>query len=90
MFNQGNARWALLVGTDHSHGVLAHQIQSYGELPYRIRGFLCTEERSESSRLGQIPVLGKLEDVREIAAAAQGDRRAGDRRHPGRLAAAAR
>ena len=23
------ARWALLVGTDHSHGVLAHQIQSH-------------------------------------------------------------
>ncbi|MGO8691099.1 MAG: hypothetical protein ACLQLG_15875 [Thermoguttaceae bacterium] len=36
MFNQSHARWALLVGTDHSHGVLAHQIQSYGELPYRI------------------------------------------------------
>ena len=70
MFNQGNARWALLVGTDHSHGVLAHQIQSYGELPYRIRGFLCTEE-TEKSRLGQIPVLGKLEDVREVAAGAK-------------------
>ena len=71
MFNQSNARWALLVGTDHSHGVLAHQIQSHGELPYRIRGFLCTEGRPESSRLGQFPVLGKLEDVREIAAAAK-------------------
>ncbi len=71
MFNQGNARWALLVGTDHSHGVLAHQIQSHGELPYRIRGFLCTEERPESARLGQFPVLGKLEDVREIAVASK-------------------
>ena len=71
MFNQGNAHWALLVGTDHSHGVLAHQIQSHGELPYRIRGFLCTEDRPESSRLGQFPVLGKLEDVREIAAASK-------------------
>ncbi len=70
MFNQSNARWALLVGTDYSHGVLAHQIQSYGELPYRIRGFLCTEEM-ETSRLGQIPVLGKLEEVREIAASAK-------------------
>ena len=71
MFNQANARWALLVGTDHSHGVLAHQIQSHGELPYRIRGFLSTGERPESSRLGQFPVLGKLEEVREIAAASQ-------------------
>ncbi len=70
MFNQGNVRWALLVGTDHSHGVLAHQIQSAGELPYRIRGFLCTEA-TEKSRLGQIPVLGKLEEVREVAAAAK-------------------
>jgi FlaA1/EpsC-like NDP-sugar epimerase len=70
MLNPSHARWALLVGTDHSHGVLAHQIQSYGELPYRIRGFLCTEEM-EKSRLGQIPVLGKLENVREVAAGAK-------------------
>ena len=72
MFNQANARWALLVGTDHSHGVLAHQIQSHGELPYRIRGLPWPPESgTESSRLGQIPVLGKLEEVREIAAASQ-------------------
>jgi FlaA1/EpsC-like NDP-sugar epimerase len=68
-FSQSNARWALLVGTDHSTGVLAHQIQSQGELPYRIKGFLSTEDAAEKSRLGQIPVLGRLEDVQEIAAA---------------------
>ena len=67
MFYHTNCRWALLVGTDHSHGVLAHQIQSTGELPYRIKGFLSTGEIGETSRLGQIPILGKLEDVREIA-----------------------
>ena len=55
MFNQGNCRWALLVGTDHSHAVLAHQIQAHGELPYRIRGFLSTDEASEHSRLDRFP-----------------------------------
>jgi FlaA1/EpsC-like NDP-sugar epimerase len=64
-----NGRWALLVGTDHSNRLLAHQIQSYGELPYRIRGFLATDNSFQGTRLGQIPILGQLEDIREIAAA---------------------
>jgi FlaA1/EpsC-like NDP-sugar epimerase len=67
IFSQGEYRWALLVGTDHSSRMLAHQIQSSGELPYRIRGFLATEDAMPGARLGQIPVLGRLEDLREIA-----------------------
>ena len=69
MLNGGDCRWALLVGTDLSNGILAHQIQSHFHLPYRVRGFLTVDDHPIGGRLGQIPILGKLEDVREIAAA---------------------
>src|SRR5208283_394856 len=38
-------------------------------LPYRVRGLLAMEDGAVGSRLGQMPVLGRLEDVREVAAA---------------------
>ena len=69
MLNGSDCRRALLVGTDLSNGILAHQIQSHFHLPYRVRGFLATDDRPAGGRLGQIPILGKLEDVEEIAAA---------------------
>ncbi|MBN1394773.1 MAG: polysaccharide biosynthesis protein [Pirellulales bacterium] len=69
MLNGGDYRLALLVGTDLSNGILAHQIQSHFRLPYRVRGFLATDDRPAGGRLGRIPILGKLEDVQEIAAA---------------------
>jgi FlaA1/EpsC-like NDP-sugar epimerase len=71
MFHAGPHRRALLVGTDLSTGLLAHQIQSHGELPYRIRGLVASEEAVVGSRLGQIPILGKLEDIRAIAEGCQ-------------------
>jgi FlaA1/EpsC-like NDP-sugar epimerase len=69
MLNSKDCRWALLVGTDMSNGILAHQIQSHFRLPYRVRGFLSTDNTAAGSHIGQIPILGLLEDVREIAAA---------------------
>jgi FlaA1/EpsC-like NDP-sugar epimerase len=71
IFHAGDQRWALLVGTDHSTGMLAHQIQSHGELPYRIRGLVAVEDTLVESRLGQIPILGKLEDICDIAEGCQ-------------------
>ncbi len=68
MFNDKDCRWALLVGTDVSNGILAHQIQSYFHLPYRVRGFLSVNGDATALRLGQIPILGRLENVEEIAA----------------------
>jgi FlaA1/EpsC-like NDP-sugar epimerase len=64
-----DCRWALLVGTDLSNAILANQIHSHSQLPYRVRGFLATDDTSTGSSLGQIPILGKLEEVREIAIA---------------------
>jgi FlaA1/EpsC-like NDP-sugar epimerase len=69
MFDRRECRWALLVGADFSSGILAHQIQSNYQLPYRIRGFLSTNGATKGSRLGQIHILGSLEDVQEIALA---------------------
>ena len=69
ILNPNDFRWALLVGTDHATGLLASQMQTYRELPYRVRGLLATEDGYVGSRLGQIPILGRLEDVREVAAA---------------------
>lgn len=68
-FNQNGHRWALLVGTDHGTVMLAHQIQSIRELPYRIRGLVAIDDTVAASRMGQMPILGRLEEIREIAAA---------------------
>ncbi len=68
MFVSKDCQWVLLVGTDLSNGILAHQIQSNFRLPYRVRGFLAIEHGTRT-HIGQIPVLGDLEHVREIAAA---------------------
>ena len=69
IFGGGPHRWALLVGTDHHTGMLAHQIQSCGELPYRIRGLVAVDDAVVGSRLGQMPILGRLDDIHEISAA---------------------
>lgn len=69
MLNGSDCRFALLVGTDLSNGILAHQIQSHLQLPYRVRGFLATDDRPAGGRLGQIPILGGLDEVQDIAAA---------------------
>ena len=63
-------RWALLVGADHSSAILAHQIQShYSQLPYRIRGLISVDATKGVSRMGQLLILGNLDDIREIAVA---------------------
>jgi len=69
ILNPSDFRWALLVGTDHATGLLANQIQTCRELPYRVRGLLALEDGAVGSRLGQIKVMGRLEDVREVATA---------------------
>lgn len=69
IFNRNGSRWALLVGADHSGAILAYQIQSHFQLPYRVRGFLAIGEAKRGSQLGQIPILGSLEDLSTVAAA---------------------
>jgi FlaA1/EpsC-like NDP-sugar epimerase len=61
---------ALVVGTDDTTAMLAHQIQSHPDSQYRIRGFLDTNGApSRGRRLGQIPVVGHVTDAPKIAAA---------------------
>jgi FlaA1/EpsC-like NDP-sugar epimerase len=68
VLNYKDCRWALLVGADHANGVLANQLHSHLKLSYRIKGFLSTQGEPRGSRLGNIPVLGPLEQVGELAA----------------------
>lgn len=69
IFSGSECRWVLLVGTDLSNGILAHQIQSNFRLSYRVRGFLAVDSTVSHTHIGQIPILGHLDDVREIASA---------------------
>jgi FlaA1/EpsC-like NDP-sugar epimerase len=59
----------LVVGTDHSSAVLAHQIQSETGLPYQVAGFLATNGGEAKGHLGQFPVLGHVRNVQSIAMA---------------------
>lgn len=69
IFQHPDCRWALLVGSGHSAALLAHQIQAHPQSRYRIRGLIDTDGRAIGSRLGGIPILGRLDDIQEIAAA---------------------
>jgi FlaA1/EpsC-like NDP-sugar epimerase len=60
---------ALLVGADRLMGLLAHQISCHPAFRYRICGLLSTRRGEEDRRLGQVPVLGHLRDLRQVAAA---------------------
>jgi FlaA1/EpsC-like NDP-sugar epimerase len=68
-FRSGNYKSALLIGVDHSTGLLANHINSQSELGYRIHGFLTADGLKTGQRLGQIPVLGSLDEVTGVAAA---------------------
>ncbi|MCY2987482.1 MAG: nucleoside-diphosphate sugar epimerase/dehydratase [Planctomycetota bacterium] len=68
LFNPHDCRWALLIGADHSAGLLAHQIQSHAQTKYRIRGLLATDGESTGSHLGGIPIVGTAERLCELAA----------------------
>jgi len=71
IFSRNGCRWAVVIGADRSNASLAHQIQAHPQLPYRIRGLLSLGDGHPVRRLGQIPVLGSLDELAELAAAAQ-------------------
>ncbi len=64
----GHQRVALMVGATHANGILAHQIHSHDELPYRIVGFLDNDPQRQGQRLGGIPVLGDIASAGLVAA----------------------
>ena len=63
-----DCRNAMMVGADRSAGMLANQIHVHMRLKYRICGFLSTNGEKRGSRLGQIPVLGHVDELPRIAA----------------------
>lgn len=72
VFEKNGRRRALVIGADDATGILAHQIQSHPRSGYRIQGFVALEGPvTPGARLGQIPVLGSLDGLAELAAAAE-------------------
>jgi len=66
-FHPGKQRLAIMVGADYENGVLAHQIHSHQQLPYRIAGFVDDDRSRHGRRLGGMPVFGSVNEVSEIA-----------------------
>lgn len=68
LLGKGDGCYVLVVGTDDTTALLAHQIQSHPASHYRIRGFLETNgSPSRGRRLGQIPVLGHVTEAARVA-----------------------
>lgn len=66
-FNSQDYQSALLIGTDDETAILAHQIQSYGRLPYRICGVLSVKSANGPRYIAGLSVLGRLDQLAEIA-----------------------
>ena len=70
MLNGKDCRWALLVGTDLSNGILAHQIQSHFRTAVPRAGFAGhRRRRRRDARRPDSRSSAALEDIGEIAAA---------------------
>jgi FlaA1/EpsC-like NDP-sugar epimerase len=67
--NAGAYRPAVLVGTDDEAVHLAHQIHSYGRVPYRVRGLVAADGGQRSGSVGNLPILGGFAELTQIAAA---------------------
>ena len=66
-FVNRDSKLTLLVGANHEGGKLAHHIHSYPDLGYKIIGFITVHQEKIRMLLGNIPVLGHLDDIQEIA-----------------------
>ena len=66
-FGKDRRRPTLMIGADDQSAVWAHQIQSHRDIPYRIVGFVDDDRRRTGARLGGIPILGTLADLRTVA-----------------------
>lgn len=69
LLGSGNThrREALMVGSDHTAGLLAHQMQSMPQSQFCIRGLLDVDPIKTGSRQGRIPILGTPADVGTVA-----------------------
>lgn len=57
----------LMVGADHQSGVVAHQIQTHPNAPYRIVGFVDRTGDRRGARLGGIPIVGSVSEIVTLA-----------------------
>jgi len=70
-FGHWDSKTTLLVGANHEGGKLAYSIHSCPDLGYRIIGFITIHSEKVKMLLGNIPVLGHLNDIQEVAKANQ-------------------
>lgn len=66
-FKPGDYKPAVLIGTDNETVLLAQQMQSYGRMPFRIRGLISIDSDHGRCGNGSLPVLGGLDDLAWIA-----------------------
>ena len=59
-------RPTVMIGATDQNGVFAHQLHSHSDVPYRIVGFVDRDAARIGTHLGGIPVLGALQDLREV------------------------
>lgn len=63
----GTDRWALLVGSGHDAGFLAHQMQSLPKSSFRIRGLIDDDPAKVRTRQGRWRILGTPDAIQDIA-----------------------
>ncbi|QDT10117.1 polysaccharide biosynthesis protein [Planctomycetes bacterium K23_9] len=59
---------ALLIGTDHRAGILASQINSNREMPFRIRALVSTQPSPRRRVYAGIPVTGSIDQISAVGA----------------------
>ena len=57
----------LMVGADRQSGMVAQQIQTHPDAPYRIVGFVDRTPDRRGARLGGIPVVGSVAEIATLA-----------------------
>jgi FlaA1/EpsC-like NDP-sugar epimerase len=61
-----NYKKTLLIGANHQGVLLAHELYDHPELGYKIIGFVSLRDWKVGRQVGQIPVLGHLDDLETI------------------------
>ncbi|MCL2623225.1 MAG: polysaccharide biosynthesis protein, partial [Planctomycetaceae bacterium] len=65
-FANRDCKNTLLVGANHEGGKLAYSIHSYPDLGFKIIGFITIHPEKVKMLLGNIPVLGHLDDIQDV------------------------
>jgi FlaA1/EpsC-like NDP-sugar epimerase len=65
-FRKTNQKKTLIIGADHSGVSLANELEEHPELGYSITGFISMHEWKKGRLIGQIPVLGYIDQLENV------------------------